>query len=63
MAQHLIKPDHEAQMLIDVTPETAGWRYLSFHVVKIEAKESHQINTDGVETALVPLYGSGVFKV
>lgn len=63
MAQHHIKPDHKAHMPINVTPETAGWRYLSFHVVKIKAKESHQINTDGVETALVPLYGSGVFKV
>ena len=63
MSEHHIKPNHDSKMIMDVTPKSAGWQYLSFQVVKIEAGETHQVSTPGVEMAIVPLYGGGTFHV
>ena len=54
---HLIRPDHNSQELIDVTPETAAWDYLSFKVVALKAGETYQQNSESNEVALVPLVG------
>lgn len=43
---------------ISVTPESAGWRFLSFSVVSLAAGESHVDVRVGEETAVVPLSGS-----
>ena len=45
---------------IDVTPESAGWRFLSFANVMLAAGQSHSDQRDGQETAIVPLAGSAV---
>lgn len=63
MSEHHIKPNHDSKMIMDVTPESAGWQYLSFQVVKIGAGESHVITTPGIETAVVPQYGGGTLAV
>ncbi|MEM9134015.1 MAG: 5-deoxy-glucuronate isomerase [Actinomycetota bacterium] len=44
---------------IDVTPDSAGWRYLSFAVVNLTAGAGHTDRRPGQETAIVPLRGSG----
>jgi len=40
-----------------VTPESAGWRYLSFRVETVARGESFECATGGEEVALVPLMG------
>ncbi|MDH4307626.1 MAG: 5-deoxy-glucuronate isomerase [Acidimicrobiia bacterium] len=42
----------------DVTPESAGWRYLSFAVVTLAEGETFEHAGDGREVAVVPLSGS-----
>lgn len=58
MQEHLIKPNHDSQILLEVTPESAGWDYLSFKVVSLKAGDQYQQNSSGDEVALVPLVGS-----
>jgi 5-deoxy-glucuronate isomerase len=43
-----------------VTPESAGWRYLSFSVVALDAGDSYSDLRPDQETAIVPLSGNGV---
>lgn len=45
---------------IDVTPESANWRFLSFANVMLTAGQTHTDQRDGQETAIVPLAGSAV---
>ncbi len=47
---------------LDVTPESAGWRFLSFSVVNLAAGTSHTDHRPDQETAIVPLTGNGVVK-
>jgi 5-deoxy-glucuronate isomerase len=46
-----------------VTPETAGWEYLSFAVERLEAGETFSADTHGLEVAIVPLEGSATVRV
>jgi len=46
---------------LDVAPETAGWRYLSFRVIALEPGDTIRGDTAGNEMAFVPLAGSGRF--
>ena len=55
--EHLIKPNHESNILLDVTPSSANWDYLSFRVVSLKQGESYSHDTEGTEIALVPLVG------
>ena len=45
--------------LLDITPQTAGWRYLSFAVVEVTHDAPSVDRRDGQETAIVTLAGSG----
>ena len=54
---HLLKPNLNQSKLIDVTPESAGWEYLSFCVIRLKAGETYSENSFGNELALVPLQG------
>ena len=47
---------------IDVTPDNAGWDFLSFAVVELEAGDAHASTRPGEETAVVPLSGAGVVR-
>ena len=57
MKEHLINPNYNSEILIDVTPESAGWDYLSFKVVALKTGEKYEQATGGNEVALVPLKG------
>ena len=45
--------------LLTVTPESAGWRFLSFSVIELAAGQRHAQTLAGAETAVVPLSGRG----
>ncbi len=60
---HLIRPNREATITIDVTPESAGWDYLSYQVLKLAAGESYTYQTSTNEVALTLLSGSGTLRV
>lgn len=62
MNEHLVKPNHNSEVLIDVTPESAGWAYLSFKVISLKAGETYEQATDGEEVALVPLQGEAALS-
>lgn len=57
MNEHLIRPDLEAKIRMDVNPTSAGWDYLSFRVVSLKAGETYGQDTGESEAALVPLAG------
>ena len=59
MNEHLIKPDTSSKIRMSITPETAGWTYLSYAIVKLGPGETHEHLLDDQETAIVPLEGSG----
>lgn len=50
-------------LALEITPETAGWRYLSFRVFDLPAEAVLAYETAGEEIALVPLAGSGIVRV
>lgn len=52
----------DQQVLIDVTPESAGWEYLSYRVIRLAAGEQYAHQTAGNEIALVLLTGSGTLN-
>ncbi|RMG99863.1 MAG: 5-deoxy-glucuronate isomerase [Chloroflexi bacterium] len=60
--EHLITPNKDSQILIDVTPASAGWQYLSFRVVALSAGEMYTQATEGNEVAVVPLRGTAVLS-
>ncbi len=63
MSEHLIRPAQEGPRLIDVTPASAGWDYLSFQVIALEAGSRFERPTGSDEVALVPLSGRGTVFV
>lgn len=52
-------PGHQ----LSVTPETAGWSYLSFSVIELGAGQRHSQQRDDAETAVVPLSGRGTLRL
>ena len=55
---HHLRPDSNAAITLNVTPASAGWRYLSFQVLALPAGGTHTRLTAGEEVALVPLSGA-----
>ena len=45
---------------IAITPERAGWRYLSFRVVRLADGERVDVGADAHEAVIVPISGGGV---
>jgi 5-deoxy-glucuronate isomerase len=54
-----MRPTSGPGQTLNVTPETAGWEYLSFAVHELTSAVGHAETADGRETAIVPLSGSG----
>lgn len=54
----LIHPDRTNQTYINVTPQSAGWEFLSFTAVKLNRNETWTRETKEEELALVILSGS-----
>jgi len=50
-------PDADG-VVIDVTPESAGWRYVGFRVLKLTAGQMHHGCEKGREACLVILSGT-----
>lgn len=48
-------------LILDITPEQAGWEYISFQVRRLKSGASWSFKNGGCESAIVPL--SGVFSV
>ena len=63
MMQHHLKSNYDEMIVLDVSPELAGWDYLSFRIVKIQNKQVYMHSTDHTEAALVPLFGQGTVRV
>ena len=61
MAHHRSR-NPEGTVRIDITPENAGWDFLSFQVIELDAGEQHASTRPGAETAIVPLRGSGTVR-
>lgn len=60
MPELLVKPklpDRE-KCILDITPESAGWKYVGFAVFRMEAGDSLQRRFEGRETCLVVISGS-----
>ena len=56
---HHLKSNYDDMIVLDVSPESAGWQYLSFRIIKVSAGQIYLHSTEGTELALVPLEGSG----
>jgi 5-deoxy-glucuronate isomerase len=60
---HQLHPNQAHIETLNVTPESAEWRYLSFRVVVLTAGQSYVVETRAEEVALVPLQGRGVAQI
>ena len=60
---HHLHPNLAAEVRIEVTPASAGWRYLSFRELALKAGSVHSYHTHDMEVAIVPLSGEGVVRV
>ena len=60
--QHHLKSSPSDIVALDVTPESAGWDYLSYRVINLRGSQVYLHQTGGDELALVPLQGSGVAR-
>lgn len=63
MLKHFLRPDHSSSTLLKVTPESAGWKYLSFQVIALDAGETFTYATEANEVALTSLSGSARIDV
>lgn len=63
----LVRPQNEQvkglHRPIHVTPETAGWQYVSFTVYHLSTGQVLEGTADGRETAVIVLYGAGEAKL
>jgi 5-deoxy-glucuronate isomerase len=51
--------NQNSHILLDITPETAEWKYISFKVVRLTAGKTIEGDTAANEVAIVPLLGRG----
>ncbi len=59
MTYHVV-PGHDKKCPIDVTPASAGWKYISFRVALLGSGEVLEASTGHEEMAFVPLAGTAV---
>ena len=57
-----VRPGSGPGTLLEITPASVGWRYLSFRVASLAKGETIEGDTAGNEIAIVPLGGSGWFR-
>ena len=56
-----VRPGAGPGTLLEITPASVGWRYLSFRVIRLGPGETIDADTADQEAAIVPLAGSGSF--
>jgi 5-deoxy-glucuronate isomerase len=61
VVRHL-RPGPGPGLILEITPESAGWRYLSFRVMALAAGQTIEAETGETEIAIVPLGGTGSFS-
>ncbi|OYR30969.1 5-deoxy-glucuronate isomerase [Brucella pseudogrignonensis] len=59
MENLLIKPNNNTNIPIDVTPETAGWKYIGFRIERLKGGGAAQGRDDTNELCLVVVQGQG----
>jgi 5-deoxy-glucuronate isomerase len=57
-----VRPGGGPGTLLEITPASVGWRYLSFRVVALDPGETIEGDTAGNESVVVPLSGAGWFE-
>ncbi|MDV2682890.1 5-deoxy-glucuronate isomerase [Alkalihalophilus lindianensis] len=64
MSKLLVKPQAPNQQgkILDVTPESAGWKYVGFEVYTLKSGESIENQTEDKEICLVLLTGKATVK-
>ncbi len=50
-------------VLVDIDPGNAGWEFLSFSVIRLDAGQAHHDERADQETAIVPLQGTATITV
>ena len=63
MSNSLVRNAGGEGVRIDVTPDSAAWRFLSFANVQLADGDTHTARRDGQETAVVPLSGAATITV
>ena len=53
------RPDQKSRFLLNITPETAQWKYISFKVARLSPNDNIEVNTGTEEVVVVPLVGRG----
>ena len=57
--KRIYSSDQTGQVLLDITPEIAGWKYISFRVVRLAEGKTLEADTASNEAVIVPLGGRG----
>ena len=57
--KRIYSSDQTGQVLLDITPEIAGWKYISFRVVRLAEGKTLEADTASNEVVIVPLGGRG----
>lgn len=60
---HHLQSNYDEMLVLDVTPESAGWNYLSFSIINMRSYQTYFHTTDDTEVAIVPLSGAGTIEV
>lgn len=63
MSTSYIKSNIGQQQLLNITPETTGWKYLNFSVRDHKDGSPWEEQRENQEVAIVPISGSGTFEV
>lgn len=58
-----IKPKRGSRIVHQVTPQSAGWRYLDFAVISLGAGDTYSTETAANEVGLIPLRGKAQARV
>jgi 5-deoxy-glucuronate isomerase len=57
MSPLLVKARHEGRGIVEVTPESAGWKHVGFRALRLNAGESERVDTGARELCVVVLAG------
>jgi len=54
----LVKARREGRSIVEVTPQSAGWKYVGFAAYRLKARESLKLSSDTSERCIVVLSGT-----
>jgi 5-deoxy-glucuronate isomerase len=54
----LIKAHREGKSIVEVTPQSAGWRYVGFAAYRLKSREALTLPSDALERCIVVLSGT-----